>query len=100
MRFASTQEAVRAKKSKPLKTLALFSWEPDSSGNLVGRGPRTETVDYVAVVTVSTATNGGFLAIVTLNGNVIHQSEHGSRNDGQSACGEALRRAIDLREGP
>lgn len=82
-----------------LPSLPIFSWEKASDGSMLGVGPRKEGTDYVAKVLPATEI-GGWTSFLVLNGEVVHQSEHESRNDAQLAAVEALRRAIRLREGP
>lgn len=83
-----------------LKTLAIVEWKRVDSGQWYGELEAVDGTKYITKVCASVATNGGFHAYVIVDGSLVHQSEHGSKNEGQLACVDALKRAIDLREGP
>lgn len=82
-----------------LKTLPMVKWERGNDGGSVGNVDALDGTQYVAKVVASLALNGGFYGYLIANGSMIHQSEHGSRNEAEEGVGQALRRAIDLREG-
>jgi len=84
-----------------MKTLPIFSVESRSSsdGSLSMQLVALDGTLYLGAI-VTAFPIGGWNARLIANGEIIHMSEHGSRNDGELELAAALKRAIDLREGP
>jgi hypothetical protein len=82
-----------------LKTLALVKWEKRGPEEWTGVCDALDGTQYIAKAVCATAINGGWYAYLVANGAIVHQSEHGSRNEAQLEAAKALQRAIDLREG-
>lgn len=67
----------------------------------IGSGPRKEAGDYTIKVlppNKTLASRRGWTAFLSLNGVLVHQSEHSDRNGALFAAYDALRRAVRLRE--
>lgn len=82
-----------------LKTLALVSWKRDGDDKMTAH-VQNATCDFTYDLIAARSLIGGWNAYLAVNGTLVHTSEHAGRNEAQLEAQAALKRGIDLREGP